>query len=62
MRAPVVRAPLERIRRGRQPTISAVEAELDVHVAIGLAAQAIDTAGELPDPLAGRPDNHLVPP
>ena len=46
MRAPVVWAPLERVRRGQQPAISAGQAQLDVNVSIGLAPQAIDNAGD----------------
>ncbi len=46
MRARVVRAPLERIRRSQQPAISAVEVQLNVNVAVGLAPQAIDNPGD----------------
>jgi hypothetical protein len=37
MRARVARAPLERIRLGQQPAVRAIDAQLDVNVAIGLA-------------------------
>ena len=45
MRAPVVWAPLERVRRGQQSAIGAVEAQFNVNVAIGFAPEAIDNAG-----------------